>query len=466
MSAPTRSRKPNRDSVTTIAADGSRNFLRPADVSGKYTLLRRLFGFLAIGTFIALPWIDINGFPAVFIDIPERRFHLFGLTLAAQDTWLFFFLITGLGFFLFFTTALFGRLFCGWTCPHTLFLEHVYRRIERILEGNSTRQKYLDALSWSDPNKLFRRGTKHVLFIIVSVFIVHVFLSYFVSIQGLYAMVTDSPIEHWSVFVFMLVASGVLYFNFSWFREQLCLIVCPYGRLQSALTDDDTYVVGYDEIRGEPRGKPGKEGVGDCINCNRCVQVCPTGIDIRQGYQMECVGCMNCIDACNEIMDKLDRPRGLVSYSPANVRMRQKHRLLRPRIFVYIALMILGLGVMTASISTYSTATLAIARMPGAPFYIREDNLQNQFNVRVINKSSKDQSYRISVSTPGQASTVLGTDELVKLEPMGETVRAVIISVRKEDWQGRFTFDVYLSEEGSQESIVRKSTFVGPEEFN
>ena len=326
--------QPNREAVTTINRDGSHKILHPADVSGKFTHWRRLLALTLIGVYVSLPWIPINGNPAVFLDVLNRRFHLFGLTFAAQDLWLAFFFISGVGFSLFFVTALFGRLWCGWACPQTVFLEHVYRRIERWIEGDATHRRRLDQQAW-DFHKLSKRGLKQVIFAFISLIIAHLFLAYFISIPQLYVWMTSNPKEHWGTFVFVFVASGLIYFNFAWFREQLCLVICPYGRLQSALIDDDSIIIGYDEARGEPRGKATITGIGDCIDCTRCVQVCPTGIDIRQGLQIECIGCSNCIDACDAIMTKLNRPQGLIRYDSQNGLAGKKKRILRPRIILY-----------------------------------------------------------------------------------------------------------------------------------
>ena len=278
--------RPSRETPTTIRNDGSRNYLHPADVSGLFTRWRRIFALLLIGIYVLLPWIPINGNPAVFLDVLNRRFHLFGLTFAAQDLWMAFFFITGLGFSLFFVTSLFGRIWCGWACPHSVFLEQVFRPIERLIEGDAQARKKLDRQPW-DADKITKRAIKYGIFFIIAALIAHLFLAYFISIPELYRWMTSSPTEHWGAFVFMAVATGIIYLNYSWFREQLCLVICPYGRLQSALIDDDSLIIGYDEGRGEPRGPAKKEGVGDCIDCIRCVQVCPTGIDIRQGLQMQ-----------------------------------------------------------------------------------------------------------------------------------------------------------------------------------
>lgn len=304
-------KQPNLDSVTTVNADGSHYVLHPADVSGRFTFARRVFAFLLLAVYVALPWITINEAPAVFLDLAERKFHLFGLTLYPQDLWVLFFAITGTGFTLFFVTALLGRLWCGWACPYTVFLEHIFRRIERWIDGDSSARKKLDAAPWTFP-KIWRRVLKHGIFVFVAALLAHVFLSYFVSLERLYDFVQGNPFDHFAAFGTVTFLTGAFYFCFAYFREQFCIMVCPYGRLQSALTDDDTVIIGYDESRGEPRGKANHPEAADCIDCRRCVNVCPTGIDIRNGLQLECIGCAACIDACDDIMRKLNRPTGLV----------------------------------------------------------------------------------------------------------------------------------------------------------
>lgn len=243
----------SRKAVDTLQSDGSRPFVFPADVRGRFATARRYSAFGLIAFYLSLPWIKINGFPAVFMDVANRRFHLFGVTLAAQDLWLLFFVITGLGFSLFFLTALLGRVWCGWACPQTVFLDHVYRRIERWVEGDAVRRRALDNSPWT-AEKLFKRSVKHALYLLVSAVITHLFLAYYVSLPEVWTMVSAAPVEHWSAFAFIAIATGILYFNFAWFREQLCIVICPYGRIQSAMIDDHSLVIGYDTKRGEPRG--------------------------------------------------------------------------------------------------------------------------------------------------------------------------------------------------------------------
>ena len=453
---------PSRETPTTINQDGSRLFLHPADVSGFFTNYRRIFAILLVGIYISLPWIPVNGHPAVFLDVLHRRFHLFGLTFAAQDLWMAFFFITGLGFSLFFITSLFGRIWCGWACPQTVFLEQVYRRVERWIEGDATKRKQLDKQSW-DNEKIVKRIIKHGLFVFFSALIAHLFLAYFISIPELYHWMTTDPTEHWGAFVFMFVATAIIYFNFAWFREQLCLVICPYGRLQSALIDDDSIIIGYDVDRGEPRGSAKKEGIGDCVNCTRCVQVCPTGIDIRQGLQIECIGCANCIDACDTIMAKLNRPKGLIRYDSQNGLANKKRRIVRPRIFIYAALMIVGAGAFTLSAMQLRSANMNVVRMTGSPYFLTDVGVRNQYMVRVINKTNETKTYLIESAADGQTYTMEGNEEGITVPPLGEEVRPVIISINKADYTGQFPLTLTLVTPDGQDNIVeRKAEFLGP----
>ena len=454
--------RPNRESVTTINRDGSRLFQHPADVKGRFTRWRRLFALVLIGVYLILPWVPINGSSAVFLDVLNRRFHLFGLTFAAQDLWLAFFFITGVGFSLFFITSLFGRLWCGWACPQTVFLEHVYRRIERWIEGDASKRRQLDQRSW-DPDKLTKRVIKHGLFALVSLMIAHLFLAYFISLPQLYHWMTSNPREHWGAFVFVFVASALIYFNFAWFREQLCLVICPYGRLQSALIDDDSIIIGYDEKRGEPRGRPKQQGIGDCIDCTRCVQVCPTGIDIRQGLQIECIGCANCIDACDTVMSKLNRPQGLIRYDSQNGLAGKKKQILRPRIFLYFALMLIGATAMTLSTLQLRSANMSVVRMRGAPYFITETNIRNQYMVRVINKTAQQQTYRIQANAADQTYHMEGNADGIVVPSLGEELRPVIITVARADYNGRFPLEFSLLNQQGATILAKEAEFLGPD---
>lgn len=454
---------PTLESLSSIGEDGSHRTIHPADVHGRFTTWRRGSALLLLGVYIALPWIPINGYPAVFLDVQERRFHFMGLTLATQDLWVAFFLITGLAFSLFYVTALFGRIWCGWTCPYTVFLEHVYRRIERWIDGDATARRRLDAAPWS-AGKAMRRGFKHAVFLLVSALIAHIFLSYFVSLKKLYEMMQGPPSQHLMVFGIMLFLTGGLYFAFSWFREQFCVILCPYGRLQSALTDDHSVVIGYDKKRGEPRGKVGSTS-GACVDCRRCVQVCPTGIDIRNGLQLDCIGCAACVDACDDIMLKLKRPTGLVRYDSHVGLHGGKTRFIRPRIILYTGLLLLGVGAFAFSALQLSPVRASVVRMVGAPFYVASGTLRNQFLVRVINKRNSPSTYRLQITGdfPPQLS-ISGLTETLSLGPLGEEQKTLVLSLPEAAFTKPFKLQVNVTDTTRGDTVTtRVMEFLGPD---
>jgi cytochrome c oxidase accessory protein FixG len=372
--------------ASSLRADGSRNFVHPADVTGKFERRRRwLFAALLIW-FSALPWIDVGRHPAVFLDIPGRRFYLFGTTWNAQDFWLVFFLLSGLGFALIAVTAIWGRLWCGYACPQTVFLEGVFRPIERLIEGPRTERIRRNAGPMSF-DKLWRKVVKHTLFLGLAGLFAHIVSAYFISVPRLYRMVLGAPSQHPEAFLWATVLSGALYFNFFWFREQLCLIVCPYGRLQSLLTDRDTLVIGYDERRGEPRAKKSEKHAGDCVDCMRCVVVCPTGIDIRHGLQIDCIGCARCVDACDDVMHKLGRAPGLIRYDSQKGFQDGRSQLFRPRIQLYAALGALGALVASIAFSQRATFEANLLRLRDVPAFVVEgDHVRNAFEVHLVNK--------------------------------------------------------------------------------
>jgi len=454
---------PTLDTLSTIHTDGSRSFVHPADVKGRLTSLKKLVAFILLVVYAALPWIPVNGYPAVFLDVQERRFHFMGLTLAMQDLWVGFFLITGLAFSLFYVTALFGRLWCGWTCPYTVFLEHVYRRIERLIDGDATARRRLEDAPWTK-SKVSRRVFKHGVFLFVSAVIAHIFLSYFVSIGKLYEMMKGPPSEHLMAFGVMAFMTGALYFAFSWFREQFCIILCPYGRLQSALTDDHSVIVGYDQKRGEPRGKVGST-TGSCIDCRRCVQVCPTGIDIRQGMQLECIGCAACVDACDDIMIKLKRPTGLVRYDSYVGLHGGKTKIIRPRIVLYTLLLVLGAGAFLLSVSRLSSMNASAVRMIGAPFNVADGILRNQFLIRVINKHNSPSTYRLEIvgGMPPQLN-VAGFVERLQLPALGEEQKTLVLSMPESAFTEPFKLQVKVTDEVHGDTITtRVMEFLGPD---
>jgi cytochrome c oxidase accessory protein FixG len=409
--------------------------------------------------YVALPWIRINGNPALFLDIENRQFHYFGLTFLGQDVWLAFFVVTGLGFCLFFLTALLGRVWCGWACPQTVFLD-IARRIERWCEGDAHARKRFNLGPWTF-QKSVRRALKNVGYALFSLALAHVFLSYFVSIPRLYHMMTQSPGENWGSFLFVFLIAGALWFDLAWFREQFCLILCPYGRLQSALIDNDSLVVGYDSKRGEPRGRKGTEGAGDCVDCFRCVQVCPTGIDIRQGLQMECIGCTACIDACETVMTKLKRPTGLIRYDSRNGFDGKRTRWLRPRVFLYSGLAVLGAIALTLATSTLKPAIVNLNRVTGIPYVIENGVVRNQFYLRILNKRNAPTTYHLTITDAPAELHCTGAEQDIVVSPLGEEERVLVLTLPRSAMSKEIPFQVRLVSD--QGSVIEKSaTFLGP----
>lgn len=457
------SKRPNLDSVTTINRDGSRYFLHPSDVSGKWNVYRRIVGVVLIAIYAALPWIQINGYPAVFLDVENRMFHLFGLTLVPQDLWVMFFAVTGLGFGLFFITALLGRLWCGWACPYTVFLDHIYRRIERWIEGDAQARRAMEQAPWT-ASKIAKRVTKHALYAAIAAVIAHLFLAYFVSLQRLYDFMHQGPMEHLTAFGIVAFLTLVLWFCFGYFREQFCIIMCPYGRLQSALTDDDTINVGYDAERGEPRGTKGK-AAGDCIDCRRCVQVCPTGIDIRNGLQLECIGCTACIDACDDVMTKINRPTGLIRYDSFNGFGRRAKRILRPRIYAYCALGLLGISVMlTVGYYKARPFILSVSRSGGTSFSNDATCVRNIYKVRVINKlnQSAQITLRLGKETP-EGYLLSGGPQTYQIGALAETYRTCVVVAPASAYHGPGKITLAIETKPVSQTIEKSIQFLGPD---
>ncbi len=396
--------------ASSVRPDGHRNAVHPADVSGRFTRRRNILFIVLIGIYAALPWIQINGHPAVFLDISSRRFYLFGAAFNAQDVWLVFFLLSGLGFALFVVTTVLGRIWCGYACPQTVFLEGIFRRIERWVEGPRLVRLRRNKAAW-DIRKIVRKVITQLLYVLFATIVAHIFLSYFVSIKNLWAMVGDGPGAHPGAFGWILVTTILIYVNFAWFREQMCLVICPYGRLQSVMTDYDTLVIGYDKTRGEPRGKKSDPNAGDCVNCNRCVVVCPTGIDIRNGLQLDCIGCAACVDACDAIMKKVKRKPGLIRYDSLRGFDGGQHRFLRPRLGFYAVLGLAGLIAMTIAFRSHDTLEATLLRNEGAPYTLEGTEIRNSYELHVVNKGNEDVVITLTPSDNDGARYVLSEDQ-------------------------------------------------------
>jgi cytochrome c oxidase accessory protein FixG len=398
--------QPHADPAVKIPLRGSGQALYvaeekvyPREVEGRFARLRTLSAWALLGVFYAFPWLNWNGRQAVLFDLPARKFFIFGMMFWPQDfiflTWLL--IIAALA--LFFFTAIGGRLWCGYACPQTVWTE-TFLWMERVTEGDRAARQRLDRGPW-DANKLARKGAKQFLWIVFALWTGFTFTGFFSPIRPLAGEVLAWSVGPWEMF-WILFYGFATYGNAGYLREQVCKYMCPYARFQSAMFDHDTLVITYDKERGEPRGarkrgtEPRAQGLGDCIDCTWCVQVCPTGIDIRKGLQIECIACAACIDACDEVMDKMGSPRGLIRYTTENALEHKPSRILRPRVLIYAGLLgalVVGFGV---ALMMRSPVSLDVLRDRNSLYRLTDDgNVDNVYTLRILNKTERAQTFRI-----------------------------------------------------------------------
>jgi cytochrome c oxidase accessory protein FixG len=409
--------------LPTLNQDGSRRWIRPRPFDGRFVRARRRLGWGLIALFASLPFVRVGGNPALLFDIPSRQFHCFGATLRATDGVLLMLLLLSVCVSVFAITAWIGRAWCGWACPQTVYMEFLFRPLERWIEGGRSAQLRLDR---EGPNS--RRIVKHAVFALLSVVLANLFLSYFVGIARLAHWMTASPLVHPTGFLVVLVTSLLVYADFGYFREQMCTVACPYARLQSVLLDPRSIVVGYDAARGEPRGRGA--GKRDCVDCGACVATCPTGIDIREGLQLECIACAQCVDACDSVMAKFNRPLGLIRYDAGHALHAAKGSLRphRSRLLAYVLVLAALLGGLAFFARGASQPEVTLLRGLGAPFEVSGDRVRNQVRVKIQNRSNAAGSYRLDVL--GMASAELVAPENPLLVPAGEQgTTSVFISV-------------------------------------
>jgi cytochrome c oxidase accessory protein FixG len=445
----------------SLGADGRRRLVVPADVRGRFQRARRAAFALLVALWLALPVARVGGAPAVFLDVAARKFYLFGRTFNAQDAWLVFFGLTGFGFGLVYVTALAGRAWCGWACPQTVFLEGLFRPVERLFEGPRERRLRRDA---GPPTlgRALRKAGKHAAFLALSFAVAHLFLAYFISWSRLPGLLRSSPLAHPEAFAWALGVTALVYANFGLFREQFCVVLCPYGRLQSVLLDDDSLVVGYDARRGEPRGKAGRAGAGDCVDCGRCVAVCPTGIDIRNGLQLDCVACAACVDACDAVMDKLGRPRGLVRYDSLNGLAGRPRRVARPRLALYTALLAAGAAAAAVALSSRRDVEASLARLPGAPYALEGGEVRNAFQLHLVNKRKGREAFTLRVEAPADVAVVLPLPR-VEVDGLGDARVPVFLSTPRARFERDVPVRLLVRREGAPEgeTVEARATFLG-----
>lgn len=423
-----------RDSIGTISEKGGRNWIFARRPHGKLYNWRTVVSIFYIIIFFTLPWITVNGNPLFMLNLIQRKFILFGMVFWPQDFFLFVIgMLTFLVFIVLFTVV-YGRVFCGWVCPQTIFMEMIFRKVEYLIDGDADKQRALAKSSWNG-KKISKRAIKFVVFFIISFIIANYFLAYLIGMDHVLMYAKDGISRNLDVFIPLVAFTAVFFFVYWWFREQACLIVCPYGRLQGVMLDQNSIVVAYDYLRGEPRGKIKKDKqqpkIGDCVDCSMCVQVCPTGIDIRNGTQLECVNCTACIDACDEVMTHVKRPTGLIRYASENNISKGEKVRFTTRTFAYSAVLVILLTVLAVLLSTRKDVQATVMRVQGMLYQQQPNNqISNLYNIQLVNKTNKDLpvTLKLEHNDMNGIVKVVGNDIVARGEAVADGVFFVYIN--------------------------------------
>lgn len=456
-----------RDSISTVDKQGKRVWVYPKKPKGRLTNWRRILAYTLVVLLFAGPFLRIGGEPLLMINLPDRRFVFFGNTFWPQD-----FLIFVLGFlafilFVILFTVAFGRLFCGWVCPQTVFMEHVFRQIEYFIEGDWKQQQALNKAPWTG-SKIWKKTVKHAVFFAIAFLIGNTFLAYIVGSDELLSIIREPATEHLGGLSAMFLFSGAFYGNFAFFREQACTTVCPYGRLQGVLLDRKSIVIAYDYVRGEVRGLFRKGEVrseankGDCIDCRACVHVCPTGIDIRNGTQLECVNCTACIDACDHMMTSVGLPTGLIRFASEAQIADKKPFSFNLRLKAYTGVLIAIVGLLVALIAMRNDVDGTLLRTPGMLYQSREDGrISNLYALKMVNKTQRDLPVRLELLNMNGEIQVVGNKAL-QLAPGQLAQTELFIILPKDQLEGMKTHVVVGVFSGGKLLEKVKTTFLGP----
>lgn len=450
-----------RDRLSSVSAKGKRNWVFAEKPKGKFTNYRKYLSYFYFALFFSMPWIKVNGMPFFMLNFPEGKFIIFSKIFWPQDFFIFA-VATVLGIvFVALFTVIYGRLFCGWICPQTVFMEMLFRRLEWLIEGSYTQQQKLDKAPWNT-EKIIKRGGKHLVFFLLSFIIANTFLAYIIGIDDLLQAIKEPIAQNLMLLLGLLFFTTVFYAVFAFVRDIVCTTICPYGRLQSVLFDKDTMQIAYDYKRGEPRGRVTDPNAGDCIDCRKCVHVCPTGIDIRNGVQMECVGCTACIDACDEVMLKIDRPLGLIRYASENEIAKGTKFKFNSRMKAYSFVLALLSVLMIFLVATRNSIDTYISRAQGQLFQeLPDGKISNLYTAKIINKTNQQELISLKVEDHNaEVKLVSQKETTLKKEAINELTFFIIMD--KKEVTKRSTKLKVAVYKGNEKIQTVKSTFLGP----
>jgi len=457
--------KPNEHVLSTLEADGSRRWLTPRLSMGRYWKRRRVVAYVLLALYSFLPWIQIGGEQALRFDLPARRFTFFGATFLPTDTVLLAILLLLTFLSIFAATALFGRVWCGWACPQTVYMEFVFRPIERLFTGRSGKGGRP-----TKPVAGWKRLAMYATYLVICVHLAQTFVAYFAGTENVREWIWGPPTEHFVPFIIVVALTVAMMIDFAFWREQLCIIGCPYGRFQSVLLDRWSKIVAYDTGRGEPRGKK-KKGAseaevaaqGDCIDCKMCVVVCPTGIDIRDGLQLECVNCTQCMDACDDVMDKIDRPRGLIRYSSEAAIAGEGGKVLRPRPVIYGSIISVLIVVFAFKLTHRPSSDVTLLRSLGRPFVVNaEGEVENNWRLKLVNRTPEPRRYVVEVVEPDGIEVLVEDGQGFELAPDGTIVAPLRLVAAPEVFATGPVDGVLRVTDDQGESIDRDLRLLGP----
>ncbi len=446
-----------RDRPINMDEKGGRKWVYAKKPKGKWYTRRTIFSYFVLLFFIGAPFIKINGHPFILLDIAARKFIIFGAIFWAQDTFILALLMLSFVLFIILFTVTFGRLWCGWACPQTIFLEMVFRKIEFLIEGDYKKRYKLDKGPWT-AEKVLKKTVKHSVFIFISIAITNTFLLWFTGPEKWLELASAPIREHLSGFVIMLIVSGFFYWVYSFFREQICTMVCPYGRMQGVLLDSKSVIVTYDYKRGEPRGA---KSSGDCIDCHQCVSVCPTGIDIRNGTQLECINCTACIDQCNSVMKAVKKPQGLIRFDSESGIQNGHKTIWNTRNRAYSAVLVILFSFFIYTLLSRPAIETTILRTPGLLYQVNDNNtISNVYNIKIVNKTHDKMPLEIKLLSHHGEIKMAGSTMEIKDQSMFEST--FILFIPKEEIKSDKTeveFGIY-----SKGELVEtyKTSFVGP----